>query len=157
MANRQLHCLSEQAVSILVYDERSRLEEVDALYQTPGSGEHTFYVATKRPKGRWMKLFDQLVIAGSGSNQDCSRNLERFLFGGKRWLVFERDNMNVADPNAIKVIGVWEPKRTSSVEQGWLGWVSRDDNQSICEYMRIGTIIGTPKVFLWKRVPRASI
>lgn len=134
---------------LTVFDGRPAPEAVDAIYQTEGCSEHTYYVATKRPRGRWSKIADQLSLAGTASNAQCAAYLEDFIFGDQRWLQFEEDPSNTYDPHAIRVLGIWTDRTDRSFHCRWIGWVSKKENQRIYEDVKRRAVIGVPKVIFY--------
>jgi len=136
---------------IKVWQGRPPYEEVDALYQTENCAAHTFYVATKRPRGhgQWCSLGQEIKLIGINRHPDWARNLDLFFLGDKRWIVFKRDYENKYDAFAIEVYGVYTDKSTNKLERRRIGWV----DSSISEYMATMTegkaVIGTPKIFFY--------
>jgi predicted DNA-binding transcriptional regulator AlpA len=137
--------------NVHVWRERPPLEEVDALYQTPNCAPHTFYVATKRPRGhgRWSSFGQEVKLTGSGTHQEWAKNLELFFLGNKRWIVFKRDYENKHDAFAIEVYGVWIDRNTNKLEKRKIGWVDSSVNEDIAKSMERTIVIGTPSIFFY--------
>jgi hypothetical protein len=132
-----------------IWTERPPTREVDAIYQTAESSSHTYYVATKRPRGliRWMSLGEEFKLSGLSHNKNFAECLLYFFRGDKRWIVFEQDTGNIHDQYAVRAIGIWTDRKSSSIRSGAIGWVSRDANRLIVDQLKKGVVVGTPKVF----------
>lgn len=137
--------------NIKVWQERPPYSEVDALYKTLNCEDHTYYVATKRPRGhgRWSSFGQQVKLSGLGMHRDWMINFEQFFFGNNRWIVFKRDYKNDHDLFATEVYGIWTDRNTERIEKKRIGWVDSSYSEEIAKRIGSNGIIGIPSIFYY--------